>query len=232
MKSSGEATGGLYRLLSLPLIYDCFQSFFKSNDFHRMLVRDWLRLEPGMRILDVGCGTGALAPYLPEGVHYLGIDSNPAYIRQAQQRCGSEQVRFLCAKAQDLKDFVETPFDRITILGVLHHLPDEICQQLMAELHPLLSPSGLLLTVDVCYHARQSRLARLLTSLDRGQHVRWPAGYVALAQGPFEHLKLLRSHFLWVTRLVMLASDRPECLEHVASQPFDLPLNASDSGPA
>lgn len=229
MNSSGEATGGLYRLLSLPFIYDCFQSLFKSNDFHRKLVRDWLKLEPGMRILDVGCGTGALAPYLTHGVHYLGIDSNTAYIRQAQQRYGSEHVRFLCAKAQDLKELVATPFDRITILGVLHHLPDEICQQLMAELRPLLSQSGLLLTVDVCYHARQSRLARWLTSLDRGQHVRWPAGYTSLVQGPFEHLKLLRSHFLWVTRLVMLASAQSECLEHIDAQPFDLPLSASGS---
>lgn len=228
MKTTGEATGGLYRLLSLPFIYDCFQSIFKSNDFHRMLVRDWLQLEPGMRILDVGCGTGALAPYLPQGVDYLGIDSNPAYIRQAQQRYGSEQLRFLCAKAQDLKDFVETPFDRMTILGVLHHLPDEICQQLMAELRPLLSERGLLLTVDVCYHAAQPGWARWLTSLDRGQHVRWPAGYASLAQGPFEHLKLLSSHFLWVTRLVMLASARPECLDHVTSLPFNLALSASD----
>ncbi len=54
----------------------------------RESIRGWLGLQEGMRILDVGCGTGAYARYLAEGMkdaEFFGIDNDPDFITRAQQ---------------------------------------------------------------------------------------------------------------------------------------------------
>ncbi|MGH3968172.1 MAG: hypothetical protein ACRDTV_08695, partial [Mycobacterium sp.] len=51
-----------------------------------------------------------------------------------------------------------------------------------------LKPGGRVLTVDPCYAPGQNPIARFLISKDRGQHVRSPAGYEALARDAFAHV--------------------------------------------
>jgi phosphatidylethanolamine/phosphatidyl-N-methylethanolamine N-methyltransferase len=43
-----------------------------------------LALQPGERLLIIGCGTGADLPFVPESVSVLAIDLSPAMLRQAR----------------------------------------------------------------------------------------------------------------------------------------------------
>ncbi len=49
---------------------------------------DAAQLEPGQRVLDLGCGTGLIAEYLSDraGTHVTGLDYVPDAIRQACER--------------------------------------------------------------------------------------------------------------------------------------------------
>jgi len=69
----------------------------RRGDFHWILSASWqVRVEfqriaelvrPGDKVLDVGCGGGALAPYLPKAI-YVGLDPNPhATGTQSDIRC-------------------------------------------------------------------------------------------------------------------------------------------------
>jgi hypothetical protein len=44
------------------------------------------RLEPGDTLLDLACGDGALADFLPHGIRYRGVDASEAMVAEARRR--------------------------------------------------------------------------------------------------------------------------------------------------
>ena len=78
----------------------------------------------GRRVLDVGCGHGALARVLAErGAQVLGIDASAERVREAQRlarEAGTDPApRFRLAVASDSASLPEAPFDLITALLAL-----------------------------------------------------------------------------------------------------------------
>ena len=53
-----------------------------------------LGLEPGERLLIIGCGTGADLQYVPQGVEVLATDLTPAMLRSVFRRARAEVARF------------------------------------------------------------------------------------------------------------------------------------------
>jgi cyclopropane-fatty-acyl-phospholipid synthase len=84
------------------------------------LVCKKLMLKPGMRLLDIGCGWGALAKYAAEnyGVRVVGITISAAQCKEAKERCKHVPVEI---RFQDYRD-VEEKFDRIASLGMFEHV--------------------------------------------------------------------------------------------------------------
>lgn len=71
---------------------------------------DLLRLRPGMRVLDVGCGTGASLPLLADRVgasgQVVGFDQSPEMLARARVRAAESDwstVQLLECSAQELK---------------------------------------------------------------------------------------------------------------------------------
>jgi 2-polyprenyl-3-methyl-5-hydroxy-6-metoxy-1,4-benzoquinol methylase len=132
----------------------------------------------GHRVLDIGCGTATILNFLP-GVSYFGIDSNPNYIAKASHAFG-RQGNFRCISVDDLTGESAEKFDRILLLGVLHHLTDQQIQSLVAVIKELLSENGRLITYDGVFVPKQNPIARLLLKLDRGRYVRSEQDYLSL----------------------------------------------------
>lgn len=93
------------------------RAFIKSN-----------HLQSGMRVLDVGCGSGRMTHYLAECVGQEGrvvsIDNSQEQLTRAQLYCeqkGSKNVLFKLLSVYDLNILGET-FDAIYCRFVLHHL--------------------------------------------------------------------------------------------------------------
>ncbi len=90
---------------------------------------------PGERILDLGCGTGALtARIAAAGVEVVGIDSSPEMIAQARRTF--PRLRF---EAGDARTFsFDTPFDAVFSNAVLHWVkdPELAISRIRAALHP------------------------------------------------------------------------------------------------
>ena len=69
-------------------------------------ILDLLELQPQQHILDVGCGSGVLAPYIAEsGATYTGIDISRQLIRQAQ-RYHQPHGRFIVGDARELQRWI------------------------------------------------------------------------------------------------------------------------------
>ena len=81
------------------------------------------RVRAGERVLDVGCGSGALAQDLAEraGASVVGIDLNAANIDAAMATHAHPRVTYRVGDA--LRDIPNGPFDVVILSNVLEHLP-------------------------------------------------------------------------------------------------------------
>ena len=79
-----------------------------------------LKLQPGMSLLDIGCGWGALAKYAAKnfGVNVVGITISKEQAELAQKRCQGLSVEI---RLQDYRD-INQKFDRIVSLGMFEHV--------------------------------------------------------------------------------------------------------------
>ena len=67
-------------ILSIPIGYQLFQAACGAGKMRKIFTREYIRPYPGCSILDIGCGTADIRPYLGAGVSYTGIDLSVAYI--------------------------------------------------------------------------------------------------------------------------------------------------------
>lgn len=106
-----------------------------------------LALEPGMRVLDIGCGWGGLALYLHEktGAEVLGITLSEEQLKVARERAAERgvhgKVRF------ELIDYraVTGQFDRIVSVGMFEHVGTPQYRTFFRKVRELLTPEGVML---------------------------------------------------------------------------------------
>jgi len=106
-----------------------------------------LLIEPGMRVLDIGCGWGGMALTLARdyGARVVGVT-----LSEEQFRIGQERVRN--AGLEDrveirLVDYrkVAEPFDRIVSVGMFEHVGVPQYRTFFGKVHELLTPDGIAL---------------------------------------------------------------------------------------
>ena len=106
-----------------------------------------LLLEPGMKVLDIGCGWGGMALYLHRtcGVDVTGITLSEEQLKVARQRAAdagvSDHVRFELIDYRDMAG----PFDRIVSVGMFEHVGTAHYRAFFNNCRQLLAPDGVML---------------------------------------------------------------------------------------
>ena len=88
------------------------------------LVCQKIGLEPGMRVLDIGCGWGAFAKFAAEkyGAQVLGVTVSKEQVALGSQLCEGLPVEL---RLQDYRELAQGPrgaFDRVISIGVMEHV--------------------------------------------------------------------------------------------------------------
>jgi len=100
----------------------------------------------GRRLLDVGCGSGALARSLSErGARVAGIDPNPEALETAREAVPGGT--FQAARAEALP-FADATFDGAIFLNSLHHVPQPAMHRALREATRVVGPAGPIVVVE------------------------------------------------------------------------------------
>lgn len=150
-----------YRLFLDPLmVYTC--AYYRSPDGDLEtaqrdkldLVCRKLRLRPGDRLLDVGCGWGSLAIWAAKhyGAQVLAVTLSREQARYGQAWAAREGLSQVCRiERRDYRDVAdEGPFDKISAVGIIEHVGIANYPAYFAEMHSLLAPGGLFLNHGIC----------------------------------------------------------------------------------
>lgn len=119
-----------------------FQPLHRLNPMRLEFVATRATL-PGRRVLDVGCGGGLFAEALARrGATVVGIDLAPAMIEVAALHAmeAGIKVDYRRVSAESLQDSGEPPFDVVTCMEMIEHVPDPATT--IATLARLVRPDG------------------------------------------------------------------------------------------
>jgi cyclopropane-fatty-acyl-phospholipid synthase len=127
-----------------------------------------LRLKPGERLLDIGCGWGGLARAAAQtyGVNVLGVTLSERQaehaIEQAARLGLSDRVQI---ELRDYRDLENESFDKIVSIGMFEHVGRSHLPEYFSQAYRLLKPGGLFLNHGISRRGQPADLA-LLKGLD------------------------------------------------------------------
>jgi ubiquinone/menaquinone biosynthesis C-methylase UbiE len=125
-----------------------YQLFTQKTTMYQELSRvmvDLAEIEPGMQVLDLGCGTGVTTQVVLQALgdsgHVYALDSSGPMLDLARQQVGSKQVTFLQADAAGVADLIHPhSIDRIVCNSVFWQFRHK--QQVLSALHQVLATTG------------------------------------------------------------------------------------------
>jgi cyclopropane fatty-acyl-phospholipid synthase-like methyltransferase len=117
-----------------------------AQDNKMNLVAQKLRVKPGHKLLDIGCGWGTLAAHMAK---YYGTDSTGITIAQKGADYGNAQIERWGVKdharilRMDYRQIPPDKYDRITCLEMAEHVGVKYFQKFMKQIAGLLKDDGL-----------------------------------------------------------------------------------------
>jgi cyclopropane-fatty-acyl-phospholipid synthase len=158
-----DLSNEFYRLfLDSLMVYTC--AYYRTPDGSLEqaqrdkldLVCRKLRLQPGERLLDIGCGWGSLAIWAAQnyGVHALGVTLSREQVKWANEWIARERLEDRCrVEHRDYRDVAgEEPFDKVAAIGIIEHVGPANYPAYFEEVFQLVKPGGLFLNHGITRH--------------------------------------------------------------------------------
>ena len=135
-----------------------------------------------VRLLDVACGTGRTLHQISRAhraIRLWGVDLSPAYVRTARKRLAAIHELALAVENAEALPFADATFDVATSVYLFHELPRNARRNVVAELHRVVRPGGLVVIEDSAQIAESADIAGALREFPREFHEPFYADYLA-----------------------------------------------------
>ena len=164
--------------MSLPLVSDELE-----------LLAALVDLPAHPRIIELGCGAAHLSRKLLQrhaGCTVTGLEVDQRQMAKNLQ-APAERLRFVQAGAQAIP-FGDQSFDLALMLKSLHHVPLELLDQALAEVHRVLRPQGLLYVSEPVFAGALNEVMRLFHDEEEVRAAALAAVRRAVASGAWEQV--------------------------------------------
>ena len=151
-----DLSNDFYRMwLSEDMNYSCAywpegtQSLEQAQQLKMAHIAAKLRIEPGMKVLDIGCGWGAMSHYLAKhcGAKVVGVTLSKEQLEIARDRAEAEGLD--CDfRLTDYRDVDET-FDRVVSVGMFEHVGVKHYLEYFSKIRDLLTEDGVALVHSI-----------------------------------------------------------------------------------
>ncbi len=135
-------------MLDKRMTYSCgywkdAQTLDEAQEAKLRLICEKIKLEPGMRVLDIGCGWGSFVKYAAEnyGVSCVGITVSKEQVEYSKTYIKDLDIE---VRLQDYRDLDEE-FDRIVSVGMIEHVGYKNYKTYMKIANKCLKEDGLFL---------------------------------------------------------------------------------------
>ena len=151
-----------------PLYDPLLRWGMREETFKRDLIQQ-AHLQPGHRVLDLGCGTATLTILIKQtrpDAEVIGLDGDPKVLEIGRTKAAKARVEITLDHGMAFQlPYPDNSFERVLSSLVLHHLTGENKQRTFDEIHRVLRPGGELSVVD--FGPPHSAYARLLSPFIR-----------------------------------------------------------------
>ncbi|HTN78455.1 MAG TPA: methyltransferase domain-containing protein [Acidimicrobiales bacterium] len=133
----------------VPAVYDAMSEWwdhqaedgFYNAHYDRPAVLELCGDVSGLRVADLGCGTGLyIVELVARGAHVVGVDGSAEQLTRARARLGPEAELIQHDLERPLTMFADESFDAVVMPLVYHHIDDRI--GLLGEIRRMLRPGG------------------------------------------------------------------------------------------
>ena len=134
-----------------------------------------------LRLLDVGCGTGRTLHQIwrtHPTMGLWGVDLSPDYVRAARKRLAAVDELAIAVENAEALPFADAAFDVATSVYLFHELPRNARRNVVAELHRVVRPGGLVVIEDSAQLVEAAEIATALREFPRDFHEPFYADYL------------------------------------------------------
>jgi len=236
--------------LDQRMIYSCAYFATPEQDLDTAQVRklDYicrkLRLRPGERLLDIGCGWGGLIMHAAAhyGVEAVGITLSVPQAEVARERLHELELTNRCrVEVSDYRDIEhDQQYDKIVSVGMFEHVGEALLPEYFRRAWDLLRPGGVFLNHGIAYSATYRRQGPSFTDryvFPDGEMVPISTGLRAAELSGFEvrDVESLREHYgltlhHWVRRLEAHAEEARQITDDTTYRIFRLYMAGAAHG--
>ena len=136
----------------LTPFYDFIQKWIVRDKRYKSRLIEQAQIQPGMRVMDLGCGTGTLAIMAKQAqpnAEVVGLDADPEMLKVALAKKDQEKldVKFEVGFTNALP-YPDASFDRVLSSIMIHHLKTPDKEKTAREIYRVLKPGGQLHVID------------------------------------------------------------------------------------